>query len=930
MPVQHPAADTVTSVSEHARATVNETPPADQGTHVVLRNGSTVLVRPVRPDDEPGLYEFLLTLSESSRHSRYFGTVGDEPLKREALRQSQSDRGDHRGLVATAGRDRQIVGHAEYVVGRGTRAADQAEVSFAIADAFQGLGLGTILLGQLAQLAALRGIRRFEAVVLPENHQMLAVFRESGFPTLTHAGVGEIRVEFPTELSEAAVERFEQRDSTAAVSAVSALFHPHSVAVIGASRRRGTIGGELLHNLLEHEFQGAVLPVNPNAPVVQSVVAYADVGAIPGPVELAVIAVPAAQVVEVAETCGRKGVRALVVISAGFAETGAEGRTRQEALLRVCRETGMRLVGPNCMGIVNTDPAVRLDATFAPTTPPPGRIAFMSQSGALGLAIMDYASKLGLGLSTFASVGNKADISGNDLIRYWEQDRNTDVILLYLESFGNPRKFSRIARRVARTKPIVAVKSGRSPAGARATASHTGALIAASDITVDALSRDAGVIRTDTLEEMFGVALLLAHQPPPRGRRVAILTNAGGPGILCADTCEAEGLEITPLAAETQAVLRATLAPDASVVNPVDMIASATADQYREAIGIVGRDSGVDGLIVIFIPPLATRPEDVAHAIMDGARALNGEKPVLTVFMQSRGVPSELESGGIRVPSYAFPEQAAIALARVARYGEWRSRPPAPPARFADARRDEAAAIIATALGRGAEWLQPDEVSKLLSCYGLPVLEQRIARTADDAASAALELGGEVALKAVAPGLVHKTEAGAVRLRLAHESVLDAAHEIEQRLRSAGSAPSGFLVQRMAPPGVEMIVGVVHDPQFGPVIACGAGGVLVELLKDVSVRLTPLAEPDAAAMVRELRTYPLLTGYRGAAPSDVPALVQAILRVGALADELPQIVELDLNPILVHAHGATIVDARVRVAPAEPAPLIGARAWTGA
>jgi acetyl coenzyme A synthetase (ADP forming)-like protein len=916
-------------VSDTALVTVNETRPADDWVDVVLRDGSTARVRPVRPDDQPRLYDFLHSLSESSRHSRYLGTIGDDLLKREALRQSVNDGGGHCGLIATLGKEDKIIGHAEYVVRSDAPGADRAEVDFAIVDAWQGLGLGTILLGQLAQIAALRGIRRFDAVVLPENHQMLAVFRESGFPIQTHAGVGEMLVEFPTELTAAATERFEKRDATAAASAASALFRPRSVAVIGASRRRGTIGGELLHNLLDYEFQGAVLPVNPNAPVVQSVVAYADVEVVPGPVDLAVIAVPAAHVVQVAEACARKGVRALVVISAGFAETGAEGRARQGDLLRVCREAGMRLVGPNCMGIINTDPAVRLDATFAPTTPRRGRIAFMSQSGALGLAIMDYASKLGLGLSTFASVGNKADISGNDLICYWEQDQNTDVILLYLESFGNPRKFSRIARRVARTKPIVAVKSGRSPAGARATGTHTGALIAASDVTVDALFRDAGVIRTDTLGEMFDVALLLALQPPPKGRRVAILTNAGGPGILCADTCESEGLEITPLASETQAALRAVLASDASVANPVDMIASATADQYREAIRIVGRDADVDALVVIFIPPLVTRAEDVARAIMDGARAIDGEKPVLTVFMQSHGVPSELESGYVRVPSYAFPEQAAIALARVARYGEWRSRSPAPAAHFADVRRDEAAAIVSAALGRGAGWLQPDEVSKLLACYGLPALEQRIALTADEAASVALELGGELALKAIAPGLVHKTEAGAVRLRLAPESVLGAAHAIEERLRSAGITPSGFLVQRMARPGVEMIVGVVHDRQFGPVVACGAGGVRVELLKDVSVRLAPLAEADADAMVHELRTYPLLTGYRGAASSDVPALVQVILRVGAMVDDLPQIAELDLNPVLVHAHGATIVDARVRVAPAEPPPLVGAREWTG-
>jgi acyl-CoA synthetase (NDP forming) len=361
----------------------------------------------------------------------------------------------------------------------------------------------------------------------------------------------------------------------------------------------------------------------------------------------------------------------------------------------------------------------------------------MSQSGALGLAIMDYASVLGLGLSTFASVGNKADISGNDLLRYWEQDPHTDVILLYLESFGNPRKFSRIARRVARQKPIVAVKSGRSPAGARATTSDTGALIAASDITVDALFRHAGVIRTDTLGEMFDVTSLLASQPPPKGRRVAILTNAGGPGILCADACQSEGLEVPLLAAETQEALRALLATEASVANPVDLIASATADQYREAMRIVGSDPGVDALIVIFIPPLVTRPEDAARAIVEGARTLERAKPVLTVFMQARGVPEQLRAADVHLPSYSFPEDAAIALARVTRYGEWLNRPLLPPAHFENVRRDEAAGIIAAALGRGAGWLDPGEVWALLACYGLPVVDQRFVTTAEDAARAA-------------------------------------------------------------------------------------------------------------------------------------------------------------------------------------------------
>jgi acyl-CoA synthetase (NDP forming) len=514
------------------------------------------------------------------------------------------------------------------------------------------------------------------------------------------------------------------------------------------------------------------------------------------------------------------------------------------------------------------------------------------------------------------SIGNKADISGNDLIRYWEQDPHTDVILLYLESFGNPRKFSRIARQVGRVKPIVAVKSGRSAAGVRASGSHTGALLAASDVTVDALFRQSGVIRTDRLEEMFDVASLLASQPLPAGRRVAILTNAGGPGILCADACEADGLAIPALGDASQAALRAILPLEASVGNPVDMIASASAAQYQEAIRIIGRDPEVDAIVVIFVPPLVTKPEDVARAIVAGARDVAGAKPILTVFMQARGVPDELRSSDLRLPSYAFPEDAAAALASVARYAEWRARPVEAPTRFNDVRRDEATALVATALGRREEWLSSEDVWKVLACYGIPVLQQRVVAGVDDVGHAATELGGLVALKAVAPVLVHKTEVGAVRLGLSPADVTAAARDMEARLRKTGLEPTGFVLQRMAPSGVEMIVGVVHDRQFGPVVACGAGGVLVELIKDVAVRLAPLSRRDAEEMVRELKSFPLLTGYRGANAGDVEALVDTVLRVSALVEDLPQIAELDLNPILVHTKDVTVVDARIRLAAA--------------
>ncbi len=896
--------------------------PAHLATDVVLRDGSTLHVRPIRLDDEPRLLAFLSSLSEQSRVFRFFSPASDTVLAQMARQEARVDYTSHYGLVAMRGADEQVVGHALYAA----ITDDTAEVAFAVADDYQGRGLGTILLGYLAEVAAAHGIHVFTAFVMHENRQMLAVFRESGFPTDVKVNAGELTVTFPTSMTAAALERFDRRDQVAAVNALKLFFAPRGVAVIGASRRRGTIGGELFHNLLNYEFAGPVYPVNPETTVVQSVPAYAGVEAIPGPVDLAVVAVPAPEVLREAERCARKGVRAIVVISAGFAETGTMGQAHQAELIRICRASGMRLIGPNCMGLVNTDPAVRLNATFAPHPPPEGRVAFSSQSGALGLAIIEYASSLGLGLSTFVSVGNKADISGNDLINYWESDPRTDVILLYLESFGNPRKFSRIARRVARTKPIVAVKSGRSPAGARATSSHTGALLAASDVTVDALFRQSGVIRTDTLEELFDVASLLASQPPPKGRRVGIITNGGGPGILCADTCEAEGMKIPVLTDDTQATLRAFLPPQASVGNPVDMIASAPADHYREAIRAVAADPGVDALIVIFVPPLVTRAEDVARAINQSVHELDGGKPVVTVFMSARGVPDALKTGAVRIPSYAFPESAAIALARISRYGEWRARPLGSLPRFEGLHRDEAGRVVARTLARSDGWMPPEDVHALLVNYGLPVIDQRLVRTPADAAMAAQAIRGETALKAVIPGVVHKTEFGGVRLHLhGAKEVQTAAEQMAVMLASKGHPPEGFLVQQMAASGVEMIAGVVHDAQFGPIVACGAGGTLVELLRDVSVRLTPLTREDASEMIRELKTYPLLTGFRGAAKADVAALEDVLLRIGVMVEDLPQIAELDCNPIIVHEHRAAIVDARVRVVAFEPPSLFARR-----
>jgi acetyl coenzyme A synthetase (ADP forming)-like protein len=887
--------------------------PVDREAHVVLRDGTVAHIRPIRRSDEPALLEFLNALSDDDRRLRFFSLSSD--LSRTAHAEADVDYVKSLGLLALVGPEERIVGHALYVPSGDA----VAEVAFAIAGAYQGRGLATLLLGQLAEAATTNGIDTFEAVVLPENRRMLEVFRESGFAVHTKYAWDTIEVSFPTSLAPEALARFEQREELAASNALKRLLYPSSVALIGASRRAGSVGDAVLDNLIDGGFRGPIYPINPAAQTLRSLLVYPTVEAVPGAVDLAVIAVPAELVGSCAEQCGRKGVRSLVVLSAGFDEIGPVGRQRQAELLRICRAYGMRLVGPNCIGVINTDPAAPLKATFGPRMAAYGRIGLATQSGALGLAAIDAAAARQLGFSSVVSMGNKADISANDLLGYWHNDPHTDVILLYLESFGNPRKFGRLARTIGRSKPIVALKSGRSAVGARATASHTGALLSASDVTVDALFRQAGVIRTDTLDEMLDVASLLAHQPLPRGRRVAVLTNVGGPAVMCADTLEARGLQLPTLADETQSRLRELLPAEASTVNPVDMLAAATADQYARALRIVAADPNIDAVMVLFLPPLATGADEVAHAVTDAA---DGAKPIVGVFIVPGALPATRH-----VPAYHMPEPAAIALAHAVQYAEWLAQPIEAPAELEDVQHEHASELLARAVQHGGGWLDPRDVRQLLAWYGVPTVEQRVVQTADEAAAAARAMRGAVALKAVAPGVLHKTEAGAVRLNLrGARATRDAAKTMAESVRkAAGHDPTAFVVQRMAPPGVEMLVGVVNDPQFGPTVACGAGGTLVELLHDVAVRLTPLTRADAAAMVRELRSFPLLDGYRGAPRGDVDALENVLLRVGALAEQHPQVIEIDCNPVIVGASGALVVDARIRLGAAPAARPIGAR-----
>jgi acetyl coenzyme A synthetase (ADP forming)-like protein len=891
--------------------------PTELESNAVLRDGSTVRIRPGRPTDRDRLEDYFIAMSPETRRLRFWGaSVNISGVASAALDQ---DYLHHLTLLAFIGSgEEKIVGGAQYF------GIDEhhAEVSFSVADELQGRGLGSLLLERLAGAASANGVYTFIAKVLPENHVMIDVFRQSGFDVSIRATPGSIDVEFPTSTTPEAIERFDRRRVEASVNAVQAILSPSAVAVIGASRDPDSIGGRLFHNLIDGEFHGPVYPINPKAEVVHGVPAFASIRDVPGPVDVAFVAVPATAVVDAARDASDRHVRGLVVISAGFAETGGDGPARQRELLEICRSSGMRLVGPNCMGVVNTDPEIGLNGTFASTRPPEGRVGFLSQSGALGLAVMDHANRLGLGLSSFVSIGNKADIDTNDLIAYWGRDERTDVILLYLESIRDSRRFARLAPAVARETPIVVVKSGRSSAGARAAASHTGSLLAASDVTVDALFRQSGVIRTATLEEMFDVATLLAHQPPPDGNRVGIVTNAGGLGILCADTCEAEGLVIPPLVGATVATLSSFLPAEASTANPVDMVASANGDDYRRTIVEVARDPGIDAVIVLYIPPLESAAPDVARGIVEAAIELEGGVPILTTFMSTRGLPEQLRGAQVKLPSYTFPEQAAIALARASAYGTWRTKPRGRIPAFPDVRVDEAASVVANALERGDGWLDPAEVDLVLACYGIPTVASAPGATPEEAAEAAQRIGGPVALKAVGPDLVHKTELGAVALGVPAHEVAGRARAMAEAIRTHGIEPAGFVVQRMVPEGVEMFVGMTHDPVFGPVLAVGAGGTAVELTKDIAVRITPITDLDATEMVRELATFPLLDGYRGAPKTDVGAIEHVLLRLSALVEDQPGISEMDLNPVMALVAGAVVVDARVRVAVASEALLL--------
>lgn len=874
---------------------------------VVLTDGGTVHVRPIRPDDDGRLAELAERMSPRSLYYRFLSPA--PRLTPERIHHfTHVDYDTRMALVATLGDE--IVAVARY--DRAGERSQEAEVAFAVDDAHQGRGIGTVLLEHLAAVGREQGIRRFTADTLGENRRMLGVFHDAGWEVEKHLDAGVFSLNFPIEETPRATEAMYERERVAEAASMARLLHPASVAVVGASRTPGTIGHQLLLNVLRGDFAGPVYPVNPRASEIAGVPTHASVPQIPGPVDLAVVAVPAADAAEVVEDCAAAHVKGLVVVSAGFSESGAEGREAERRLVHLARANGMRMIGPNCMGVVNTDHEVRLDATFSPHTPRPGPIGFLSQSGAFGIALLAWANRLRLGVSTFVSVGNKADVSGNDLLQYWESDDATGVVLLYLESFGNPRKFARIARRVSATKPIVAVKGGRTRAGTRAAESHTAAA-ASPDVAVDALFHQAGVVRVDTVGAMFDAAQLLAYQPLPRGRRVAIVGNGGGPGILAADACEQAGLEVPELGEATRAELAGLLHSGAATGNPVDMVASAGADHYRATLDAVLADESVDAVVVQFTPPMVTSADEVAAAVVEAARG--SDKPVAAVFLATEEVPEAARAEpGSEVPVFHTPEDAVHAVAKAVGYAEWRRRPrgeiPELPDLHPEAARTTAATWLADRPDGG--WVDPGTAGALLEAFGIPAVGTAWVDDDEAAVAAAEQLGYPVALKAAGTHLVHKSDVGGVHLDLGDaEGVRRAYAALDLAL---GDSMAGAVVQPMVG-GVETIVGVTQDPSFGPLVMFGLGGVTTELLADRSFRILPITDVDAAALVRSIRGAPLLFGYRGTPEADVVALEALLVRVGRLADEVPELAEMDLNPVMVGPDGARAVDVKIRLAP---------------
>jgi acyl-CoA synthetase (NDP forming)/RimJ/RimL family protein N-acetyltransferase len=859
---------------------------------VLLKDGRVAQLRPILEADAERLVEFYSRVSEQSKYFRFFApypTLSDKDVTR----------------FTTVDNDRRVafvVTLHSTIIGVGRYDAvgdDEAEVAFLVEDAHQGRGVGQLLLEHLAQAGRERGIRTFVADVLPSNARMQQIFREMGYQVEGMVDGGVTRLTFRIEPTDLAVGVMRAREQRAEAASIERIFRARSIAVIGASRRQDSIGQAMVRNLVLGDFSGSVYAVNSQAEAVSGLPAYKTVQDIPGEVDVAIVAVPADSVNDVVLDCAAKGVHGLVVISAGFAEEGPEGRQRQRTLLGLSRSYGLRLIGPNCLGFINTAPDLQLNASLSPSMPPQGRVGFFCQSGALGTAILESVSRRGLGLSTFVSAGNRADVSGNDLLQYWQEDDSTEVILLYLESIGNPRKFSRIARRVSRTKPIVAVKSGRSTQGVPV--GHTVKRTSAPQSAVDAMFRQAGVIQVDTLDEMFDVAQLLAHQPLPRGNRVSIVGNSDAVALIVADAASAAGLQVT---------------------DPVSLGADANADDFEAAIEQAIASPDTDALVAVYVPPLNTSGEEVANVL--AAIGEQSDKPIVSTFLGSEGVPVLLRvpdllggsAGRGSVPSYAAPESAVRALARVVNYAEWAAKDHGEFHIALDHRTGDARALVRQVLAaapRGAI-LSTDQVHALLACYGIDLWTWINVHSREEAIAAGEKLGWDVVLKAGSEHLRTRPDLAHVWHNIRSADEMGEAWD-ELTTWKGMRKDTKFFVQRAAADGIQVSFSVTEDPLFGPLVSFGLAGAPSELLGDRSYGIPPLTDLDAEAMIRDLRSAPLLYGYRGSDAVDVDVLQDVIVRLAAMKDDLPEIAELDLEPVLVHGKGYTALSARAKVVP---------------
>ena len=899
---------------------------------VALVDGGTFHVRPILPTDGGRMGRFHERQSPESIYFRYFSPrprLSDADIERF----TNVDYRDRMAFVGLLGDE--LIGIARY---DRHLARSDAEVAFFTDDEHHGRGLATVLLEYLAAAAREVGISGFTASVLPENRRMLSVFKQAGFEVHSHFADGIVEVELAIEPTPEALELMEARAATAEARSVERLLAPTSIAVIGASRQPGTIGHDVFRHLIDRGFEGPVYPVNSDAGHVHSVRTYASILEVPDDIDLAVVAVPADQVFAVVEQCAVKRVHGLVILSAGFAESGEEGRARERGVVEAARRRGMRVIGPNCMGVVNTSPMVSMHATFVDIHPLPGTIGFSSQSGTIGAAVLDRAAQLGLGISTFVAMGNKADVSGNDLLRYWHSDDRTRVVLLYLESFGNPRNFSRIARQLSQQKPIVAVKSGRSLA---VDEQHQELVDAAGwpvEVSVDAMLRQTGIIRVDTLEQVFDVCRLLVHQPLPQGRRVAVLSNVWSPAVLASDACIAAGLLLAEMAEDTKRVLVARLRAGARVTNPVELTIEAGPAEYAAAAKALLADPGVDAVLVLYVPPLRQRAGEVAKAV--AAVADHPTKPVVAAYFGRHpdGDRRDGDGDGVElpgIPRFAFPEGAARALGRVAEYAEWQRRPHGTVpqidgvddaadlvVRFLGGPQDQADGAVrrsGVAVPPEGRWLAADEAAELLATVGVAAMPYRLVGSAEEAVTAANAIGYPVAIKATGLARLAKTEAGGVALDVHGDDEVREAHRRMSELLGPAMQPS--LVQAMGPSGVECWVGVHQHPAFGSVVTFGPGALAHQSVEQMTMRILPLTDADAAWLVGSSTVAGPINAL---GPAAAEAVEDLLLRVAALAEAVPEVSLLRLNPVIVSAAGTFITDARIRLAPwhTDPEPAV--------